>query len=72
MVKRMKTVTIRVKKDTLSLLKDIKEQISARSIEEVILYLIKFHRENALEKVFGIDKERLTPFTEEDRLEDRY
>jgi len=72
MVKRMKTVTIRVKKETLSFLKDIKEQISARSIDDVILYLIRFRRESVLKEIFGIDKGRLTPFTEEDRLEDRY
>jgi len=68
----MKTVTIRVKKETLSFLKDIKEQISARSIDDVILYLIRFRRESVLKEIFGIDKGRLTPFTEEDRLEDRY
>ena len=67
----MKITTIRVKKDTLTRLKEIKEQISARSIEEVILYLIKFYREKTLEEIFGIDKGRLTPFTEDDRLEDR-
>jgi len=72
MVKHMKTATIRVRKDTLSLLKDIKEQTLARSMDEVIRYLIRFYRENALNKVFGIDRGRLTPFTEEDRLEDRY
>ncbi len=72
LVRRMRTLLIRVKKETLFLLKGIKEKISARSMDEVIRYLIRFKRESALREVFGIDKGRITPFTEEDRLEDRH
>jgi hypothetical protein len=41
--------------------------MKARSIEEVIKWFLKERRQRILEDVFGIDRGRVKPFTEEDR-----
>jgi len=45
--------------------------MKARSIEEVIKWFLKERRQRILEDVFGIDRGRVKPFTEEGRGEDR-
>jgi predicted CopG family antitoxin len=45
--------------------------MGAKSIEDVIKRFIKERRSRIVEDVFGIDKERLSHFKEEDRGEDR-
>lgn len=65
------TTTIRVSKKTVEALEDIRENLKADSLDEAIQSLIKKQRKAFFEQTFGIDKGKLTPFTEEDRLEDR-
>jgi hypothetical protein len=65
------TTTIRVSKKTAEALENIRENLKAESLDEAIQSLIKKQRKTFLEQTFGIDKGKVTPFTEEDRLEDR-
>jgi predicted CopG family antitoxin len=65
------STTVRVSKNTLEMLEHVKEALGAGSIDEVIQILIKRHRKSILEKTVGLDQGKLTPFTEEDRGEDR-
>jgi hypothetical protein len=65
------TTTIRVSKKTAQALEDIRENLKAESLDEAIQSLIKKQRKAFFERTFGIDKGKITTFTEEDRLEDR-
>jgi hypothetical protein len=65
------TTTIRVSKKTAEALEDLKENLKAKNLDEAIQTLIKKQRKAFFKQTFGIDKGKLTPFTEEDRLEDR-
>lgn len=65
------TTTIRVSKKTAQALEDIRENLKAESLDEAIQSLIKRQRKIFFEQTFGIDEGKVTPFTEEDRLEDR-
>jgi hypothetical protein len=65
------STTVRVSKSTLEILEHFKEALGAGSIDEVIQLLIKRHRKIILEKTIGLDRGKLTPFTEEDRGENR-
>ena len=63
----MSSSTVLVRKDTLRLLEKAKKVLRAKSYDEVI--------RKALNKIFeipddmfGIDKDRITKFSEEDRL----
>lgn len=49
----------------------LKGVFHAHSIDEVIVRLRKEARVQALKHVLGIDKRRISPFTENDRWEDR-
>ncbi len=62
--------TIKVSRSTLEELEALKEAMKARSLDEVIRKFLKERRQRALEDVFGIDRGRIKPFTEEDRGED--
>ncbi|MEJ2772083.1 MULTISPECIES: VapB-type antitoxin [unclassified Stygiolobus] len=64
-------VTIKVSESTLKILKKLKEENNFSSIDDTIQYLIKMYREEKLKTVFGIDKGKITPFTRDDRIEDR-
>ncbi|MCD6530505.1 VapB-type antitoxin [Candidatus Bathyarchaeota archaeon] len=62
--------TIQVKEDVYRLLARLKKQMEARSFSEVIQRLAL--RELGLtEEMFGVDKGKIAPFTERDRMEDR-
>ncbi|HIE23609.1 MAG TPA: VapB-type antitoxin [Candidatus Korarchaeota archaeon] len=63
--------TIKVSKATLAELEALKEAMNAKSLEEVIRWFLKERRKRLLEEVFGVDRDRVKPFTEEDRGEDR-
>jgi hypothetical protein len=65
------TTTIRISKKTAQDLEDLKENLKAKSLDEAIQTLIKKQRKAFFKQALGIDKGKLTPFTEEDRLEDR-
>ena len=63
--------TIKVKETTLEMLKRLKEENNFSSIDDTITYLIKLYREEKLRRMFGVDKGKITPFTRDDRIEDR-
>jgi predicted CopG family antitoxin len=65
------TTTIRVSKKTAETLENLREKLGAESLDETIQSLVKKQRKAVLEKSFGIDKNRIKPFTEIDRGEDR-
>lgn len=65
------SATIRVSKSTLKLLEDLRSKMKAKSIDEVIQKLIIERRSKILNETFGIDKGRISSFSEEDRAEDR-
>ncbi|PVU69213.1 VapB-type antitoxin [Sulfolobus sp. SCGC AB-777_L09] len=62
---------MKVSESTLKILKKLKEENNFSSIDDTIQYLIKMYREEKLKTVFGIDKGKITPFTRDDRIEDR-
>jgi len=63
--------TIRVSRSTLEELETLRKAMKAKSIEEVIRRFLIERRKKSLDEMFGIDKEKIKPFTEEDRGEDR-
>jgi hypothetical protein len=65
------STTIRVSKKTAETLEHLREKIGAESIDETIQSLVKKQRKAILEKTFGADRNRIKPFTEADRGEDR-
>jgi len=65
------TTTIRVSKATAEALERLREKLNAESLDEAIRSLVKKQRKNVLEKAFSIDRDRIKPFSEEDRGEDR-
>jgi hypothetical protein len=65
------TTTIRVSRKTLETLERLREKLDVQSLDEAIQSLIKRQRKEAIDKAFSIDKNRIRPFTEEDRGEDR-
>ena len=65
------TTTIRVSKKTAETLEHLREKLNAESLDVAIQSLIKKQRRAILEKAFGIDRDRIKPFSEEDRGEDR-
>ena len=70
-MKSMQSTTIRIKRDTLEMLGSLKERIGARSFDEVIRKLLMSYRKSLIERYFGIDRGRISRFSEENRLEDR-
>ena len=65
------STTIRVSKKTAETLDRLREKIGAQSLDEAIQTLIKQQRKAILERTFGADRNRIKPFTEADRGEDR-
>jgi biopolymer transport protein ExbB/TolQ len=65
------TTTIRVSKRTAQALENIRENLKAESLDEAIQALIKKQRKTFLEQTFGVDKGKISSFTEADRGEDR-
>ena len=65
------TTTIRVSRKTAETLEHLREKLNAESLDETIQLLVKKQRKAVLDKGFGIARNRIKPFTEEDRGEDR-
>ncbi|MGB9714746.1 MAG: VapB-type antitoxin [Candidatus Bathyarchaeales archaeon] len=63
--------TIRVSKSTLKMLERLRRKLGAQTLDETIKLFITQQRKQRLTEVFGIDKGKIKPFTEEDRGEDR-
>jgi len=51
--------------------RDIKKKLGLKSINSVISYLIKDYKMRRLNSIFGVDRGKISSFTEEDRIEDR-
>jgi len=62
--------TIQVKRKNLRLLEVLKRRMKARSYDEVIEKILA-EKTDIPNDMFGVDKGRVSKFTEEDRLEDR-
>ena len=67
----MSVTTTKVSRETLEMLRRFKERVGVRSYDEAIQLLLREYRARLLEKYFGVDRGRITSFTEEDRVEDR-
>jgi hypothetical protein len=65
------STTIRVSKKTAEVLENLREKLKAQNMDETIQLLVKKQRKAALNKGFGIAKNKIKPFTEADRGEDR-
>jgi len=70
-VKITKVTTVRVSKDTVQMLEQLRDKLKAESLDETIQALIKQQRKALISKSFGLDRGRIKPFTGEDRGEDR-
>ncbi len=67
----MQSTTIRISRGTLKMLEYYKKKIGARSFDEAIKKLLIDQRRSLIIKYYGIDRGRISSFSEEDRLEDR-
>ncbi|MCJ7424833.1 hypothetical protein MUP01_11295 [Candidatus Bathyarchaeota archaeon] len=65
------TTTVRVSRKTLEALERLREKLGAESLDEAIQSLVKKQRKTAIDETFGLDKNKVKSFTEEDRGEDR-
>jgi len=65
------TTTIRVSKKTAETLENLREKLNAQNLDETIQLLVKKQRKAALDHGYGIAKNRIKPFAEADRGEDR-
>jgi predicted CopG family antitoxin len=63
--------TVKVSRTTLAELEKLRNKLRSRSLDDAIKALIKKHRQEVLREAFGSDRRRITPFTENDRGEDR-
>jgi hypothetical protein len=61
--------TIRVSKTTLKMLERLRRKLGAQTLDETIRLFIAQQRKKKLEEVFGVDKGKIKPFSEEDRGE---
>jgi|Deesub1362A_J573_1020465.scaffolds.fasta_scaffold01026_3 hypothetical protein len=64
--------TVKVERDVANELENLKKKLGLRSINSVIEYLIKEYKMRKLNHVFGVDRDKINSFSEEDRIEDRY
>jgi len=63
------STTIKISKSTLRKLEKFKVKMGVKTFEEVILRLIDEKRRELVERFFGIDKGKISRFSEEDRLD---
>lgn len=67
----VESTTVKVSKATARKLASLQRSLRTRSLEETIQALIKKHRQDLLDEVFGADRGKIKAFNEEDRGEDR-
>jgi hypothetical protein len=65
------STTIRVSKKTVETLEHLREKLNAQNLDETIQLLVKKQRKATLDKAFGVAKNQIKPFTEDDSGEDR-
>jgi len=63
--------TVRVSRNTLEMLERLRDRFKVGSLDEAIQALIRQQRKMLVAEVFGLDKDQIKPFIEEDRGEDR-
>ena len=63
------STTIKASKSTLRKLEKFKVKMGVKTFEEVILRLIDEKRRELVERFFGVDKGKISRFSEEDRLD---
>ena len=63
------STTIKISKSTLRKLEKFKVKMGVKTFEEVILRLIDEKRRELVERFFGVDKGKISRFSEEDRLD---
>jgi len=63
--------TIRVSKKTAETLENMRKKLKAESLDATIQLLVKKQRKTVLDSAYGVARNRIKPFTEEDRSEDR-
>jgi hypothetical protein len=66
----MEVTSIQVKRRNMRLLEVLKRRMKAKSYDDVISALLS-EKLGIKGNMFGIDKGKISKFTEEDRLEDR-
>ena len=62
------TTTIQVHENTLNFLKIEKKRLKASSYDDVIRHWAE-KRRPAIDKLFGVDRGKLEPFSEDDHLD---
>ena len=62
---------MKVSKGTARELAALQKGMHAKTLEETIRMLVIRHRKELLDEAFGADKGKMTPFSEDDRDEDR-
>ncbi len=65
------TTTIRVSKKTAEALENLRTRLNVKSLDEAIQSLVKKQRKTTIETAFNVDHDRIKPFSEVDRGEDR-
>ena len=65
------STTIRVSKWLVEVLEEEKKLMGAKSLEEVIVNLLRERRRKLVDKYFGIDRGKISKFSEDDRLDSR-
>jgi len=66
------STTIRVSKWLVEALEEEKKLTGAKSLEEVIINLLREKKRRLAEKYFGIDRGKISGFIEYDRLDSRF
>jgi len=66
-----KVTTVRVSRSTLKMLERLREKFKVKSLDEAIQSLVRQQRKTVINKAFGLDRDRIKTFNEEDRGEDR-
>jgi hypothetical protein len=64
--------SVRVSRDTLHELERLRRVFATRTADETIRKLIRERQTRALDRIYGIAKGKLAPFTEADRLDSDY
>ena len=66
-----RTTSIQISKKTAEDLEHLRQKLGIESLDDAIQFLLKKHRSVILERSFGVDHDKIKPFSEEDRGEDR-
>ena len=65
------STTIKISKSLALILDEEKKKLGVKSYEDVIRFLLRERRNKIIKEFFGIDRGKITKFTEDDRLDSR-